>query len=247
MAIPSSHQTSESGGSAVIVGGANGIGLATVRLAASRGGAMTVLDLPEQAPQVEEAFPGARYQRADVLDAESLEKGFGLAAESGPVTSVFVPAGITLPTPLLEVDQAAAQRCLMINVMGSVNCIQAAAPHLAPGASIVLTASVAAYTGGGYLGGPIYGASKAAVISLTKGAARELAPRRIRVNCVAPGTTATGMLGDDAALHATFVERSLVGRLADPEDIAEAALYLWSSASSFMTGAVLDVNGGIRL
>ncbi|PKW16649.1 SDR family NAD(P)-dependent oxidoreductase [Saccharopolyspora spinosa] len=242
-----SDQKSKSHGSAVIVGGARGIGLAAVRLAASRVGSMTVLDLPQEAPQVQEAFPGAQYLRADVLDVESLEKGFALAAGRGPVTSVFVPAGITLSTPLLEVDQADAQRCLMINIMGSVNSIQAATPHLALDASIVLCASVAAYTGGGYLGGPIYGASKAAVISLTKGAARELAPRKIRVNCVAPGTTATGMIGDDAALHATFVERSLLGRLADPEDIAEAALYLWSSASSFMTGAVLDVNGGIRL
>ncbi|MFF5988272.1 SDR family NAD(P)-dependent oxidoreductase [Prauserella flavalba] len=242
-----SDQTSTPAGSAVIVGGARGIGLAAVGLAASRVAAMTVLDLPEEAPQVGKAFPGARYQCADVLDPTSLEKGFALAAERGPVTSVFVPAGITLPAPLLEVRQEDAQRCLMINIMGAVNTIQAAAPHLAPDASIVLCASVAAYTGGGYIGGPVYGASKAAVISLTKGAARELAPRKVRVNCVAPGTTATGMIGDDPDVHAMFVERSLVGRLASPEDIAESVLYLWSPASSFMTGAVLDVNGGIRL
>ncbi|BBG03813.1 MULTISPECIES: SDR family NAD(P)-dependent oxidoreductase [Pseudonocardia] len=234
-------------GSAVVVGGARGIGLAAVGLATSHVAAMTVLDLPETAPQVTEAFPGARYLQADVLDRASLEKGFALAAESGPVTAVFVPAGITLPTPLLEVTQEDAQRCLMINIMGSINAIQAAAPHLAAGASIVLCASVAAYTGGGYVGGPVYGASKAGVIGLTKGAARELADRQIRVNCIAPGCTSTSMIGDDPEVIATLSERALVGRLAAPEEIAQAALYLWSSASSFMTGAVLDVNGGIRL
>ncbi|WP_190812818.1 SDR family NAD(P)-dependent oxidoreductase [Saccharopolyspora pogona] len=235
------------GGNAVVVGGARGIGLAAVGLAADRVDSMTVLDLPEHAPEVAEAFPGAAYHQADVLDRESLEKGFAAAAENGPVTGVFVPAGITLQTPLLEVSFEEAERCLLVNVLGSVNTIQAAAPHLAPGASIVLCASVAAYTGGGYVGGPVYGASKGAVISLTKGAARELASRQIRVNCVAPGCTTTAMLGDDPEIHAELAERALVGRLARPEEIADAVLYLWSSASSFMTGAVLDVNGGIRL
>ncbi|GAA4555454.1 SDR family NAD(P)-dependent oxidoreductase [Pseudonocardia xishanensis] len=234
-------------GSAVVVGGARGIGLAAVGLATTHVSSMTVLDLPDEAPQVAEAFPGARYQQADVLDRSALEKGFALAAESSPVTAVFVPAGITLPTPLLEVSQEDAQRCLMINILGSLNAIQAAAPHLAPGASIVLCASVAAYTGGGYVGGPVYGASKAGVIGLTKGAARELAGRQVRVNCIAPGCTATTMVGDDPEIHAALAERALVGRLASAEEIAAAALFLWSPASSYMTGAVLDVNGGIRL
>ncbi|MBP2372075.1 SDR family NAD(P)-dependent oxidoreductase [Pseudonocardia parietis] len=235
------------GGNAVVVGGARGIGLAAVGLAAGRLDAMTVLDLPEEAPDVATAFPDATYRQADVVDRASLEKGFGVAAERGPVTSVFVPAGVTLPVPLLEVDSEQAERCLTINVVGAVNTIQAAAPHLAPGASIVLCASVAAYTGGGYIGGPVYGASKAAVISLAKGAARELAPRQVRVNTVAPGCTTTGMLGEDPEVHTMLADRALVGRLARPEEIAEAVVYLWSPASSFMTGAVLDVNGGIRL
>lgn len=242
--FPSDHRF---GGNGVVVGGARGIGLAAVRLAAQRLDAMTVMDLPEEAPDVAEAFPGATYRQADVLDRASLEKGFTAAAERGPVTSVFVPAGITLPVPLLEVDSAQAERCLMINVMGAVNTLQAAAPHLAPGASIVLCASVAAYTGGGYVGGPVYGASKAAVISLGKGAARELSAHQVRVNIVAPGCTTTGMLGEDPEVHTLLAERSLVGRLARPEEIAEAVIYLWSPGSAFMTGAVLDVNGGIRI
>lgn len=234
-------------GSAVVVGGAHGIGLAAVELAASHVAAMTVLDLPETAPQVAKAFPGAHYQKADVLDRAALEKGFARAAEAGPVTSVFVPAGITLPTPLLEVSSEEAQHCLMINVMGSINSIQAAVPYLVSGASIVLCSSVAAYTGGGYVGGPVYGASKAGVIGLAKGAARELADKQIRVNCIAPGCTATAMIGDDPEVVSELSERALAGRLASPKEIAQAALYLWSSASSYMTGAVLDVNGGIRL
>lgn len=74
-----------------------------------------------------------------------------------------------------------------------------------------------------------------------------LAGRQVRVNCIAPGCTSTSMIGDDPEVVATLSERALFGRLAAPEEIAQAAIYLWSSASSFMTGAVLDVNGGIRL
>ncbi|MBW0115652.1 SDR family NAD(P)-dependent oxidoreductase, partial [Pseudonocardia abyssalis] len=185
--------------------------------------------------------------RADVLDPDALHAGFEAAAAHGAVDAVFVPAGVTLPTPLLTTSAAEAQRCLLTNVLGAVNVIHAAVPHLAPGASIVLCASVAAYTGGGYVGGPVYGASKAAVISLTKGAARELAPRRVRVNCVAPGCTRTTMLGDDPTVHDELARRTLAGRLADPEEIADGVLFLWSAAASYMTGAVLDVNGGIRL
>lgn len=232
---------------AVVVGGGSGIGLAVVRGVLDQSKSVTVVDLSADRPETLQALPDVAYLRGDVLDLAGLTKQFTTIADDDKIGNLFVSAGITLPTNIAEVDPADAQRCLMINLMGSINTIKAALPHLAEDASIVLCASVAAYTGGGYVGGSIYGASKAGVIGLTRGAARELAPRRVRVNCVAPGATSTGMVGDDPAVVERLTEMTLLNRLASPDDIANAVLYLWSSAGSYLTGATMDVNGGSHL
>ena len=232
---------------AVVVGGGSGIGLAVVRGAVDQCKAVTVVDLSPERPESLSLLPEVVYRRGDVLDLEGLAQQFGAIADAGKIGSLFVSAGITLPANIAEAHPADAQRCLMVNLMGSINTVKAALPHLDVDASIVLCASVAAYTGGGYVGGSIYGASKAGVIGLTRGAARELAPRRIRVNCVAPGATSTGMVGDDPAVVERLTEMTLLNRLASPDDIAGAVLYLWSSAASYLTGTTLDVNGGSHL
>ncbi|MEW2546264.1 SDR family oxidoreductase [Streptomyces sp. NPDC047002] len=233
---------------AVVVGGNSGIGLEVVRRAAGTGASVTVVDLPERPSAGLAALGGrVRYLRGDVLDPGGLEKCFTTAAEDGPVGSVFVSAGVTLPGSLLDVSAEAAQRCLLINLMGSVNTLKAAVGSLASDASVVLCASVAAYTGGGYVGGSVYGASKAGVIGLARGAARELAGRGVRVNCVAPGATTTGMVGDDPAVIERLSAKTLLDRLATPADIAASVLFLWSSAASYLTGATIDVNGGSHL
>ncbi|MFC9357510.1 SDR family NAD(P)-dependent oxidoreductase [Rhodococcus sp. NPDC057014] len=232
---------------AVVVGGGSGIGLAVVRGAVDQCKAVTVVDLSAERPESLSPLPDVVYRRGDVLDLDGLAQQFSAIADAGKIGSLFVSAGITLPANIAEVDPADAQRCLMVNLMGSINTVKAALPHLDVDASIVLCASVAAYTGGGYVGGSIYGASKAGVIGLTRGAARELAPRRIRVNCVAPGATSTGMVGDDPAVVERLTEMTLLNRLASPDDIAGAVLYLWSSAASYLTGTTLDVNGGSHL
>ncbi|MET8206187.1 SDR family oxidoreductase [Streptomyces sp. NPDC005373] len=233
---------------AVVVGGNSGIGLEVVRRAAGTARSLTVVDLAaEPSTGLLAAGGGIRYLQGNVLDPEGLEKCFATTAEDGPVGSVFVSAGITLPGSLLDVSTAAAARCLMVNLMGSVNTLRAAAASLAPDASVVLCASVAAYTGGGYVGGSVYGASKAGVIGLSRGAARELAGQGIRVNCVAPGATYTGMVGDDPGVIERLSAQTLLNRLATPADIANSVLFLWSSAASYLTGATIDVNGGSHL
>lgn len=233
---------------AVVVGGGSGIGLEVVRQASRYARSIAAIDLDEESSDGLRAVGDhVRYLQGDVLDEASLEKCFSSLSAGEPVANVFVSAGITLPGRVVDIDPAAAERCLMINVMGSVNTIRAAAPHLAPDASVVLCASVAAYTGGGYVGGSVYGASKAGVIALARGAARELAADGIRVNCVAPGPTHTRMIGDDPAVVSRLTDTTLLNRLATPVDIANAVLFLWSSASSYMTGATIDVNGGSHL
>ena len=233
--------------SSVIVGGGSGIGLAVTRAVADKSKSVSVIDLGSERPAALTELPGVSYLQGDVVDADGLARSFETIAEEGPIGNIFVSAGITLPVSIVDVNTADAQRCLMINLMGSINTIKAALPHLADDASIVLCASVAAYTGGGFVGGSIYGASKGGVISLTRGAARELAPRRVRVNCDAPGPTTTGMVGDDPAVVERMTNTTLLERLASPDDIANGVLFLWSSAGSYLTGATLDINGGSHL
>ncbi|GAA4391256.1 SDR family oxidoreductase [Tsukamurella soli] len=239
----------------VIVGGASGIGLTVARLARARGADVAVIDLGASMPESASGLVDVEYQQADVLDPETLVRAFGEISRGGAesevgaahIGSIFVSAGITLPTPIDQVTMEAAGRCLLINLLGSVNTIQASLEHLGDGASIVLAASAAAYTGGGYVGGSVYGASKAGVIGLTRGAARELAGRGVRVNCVAPGATATSMVGEDPEVVERLASKALLNRLATPEDIAEGVLYLWSKAAGYITGATLDINGGSHL
>ncbi|WP_275293535.1 SDR family oxidoreductase [Amycolatopsis sp. La24] len=233
---------------AVVVGGASGIGLEVVRQVSRHTDAVGVIDLsPEPGDALRAVGDHVSYHQADVLDPTALEKAFAALSADQPVANVFVSAGVTLPGRVLDVEAAAIERCLMINLMGSINTIRAAVPCLATDASIVLAASVAAYTGGGYVGGPVYGATKAGVMSLTRGTARELAENKIRVNCVAPGATHTGMVGDDPDVIARLTAKTLLGRLANPLDIANAVLFLWSSSASYLTGTTIDVNGGSHL
>ncbi|GGG03217.1 oxidoreductase [Rhodococcoides trifolii] len=234
-------------GNVVIVGGASGIGLAVAHLAAHTAKTVSILDLHEERPESLASLPDASYSSADVLDDRRLADCFATIAERGPIDRVFVSAGITLPKTIAEVSASDAQRCLMINLMGSINTLSALLPHLSSDASVVLTASVAAHTGGGFVGGSVYGASKAGVVGLTRGAARELAPRGVRVNCVAPGATYTGMVGDDPAVVDRLTSGTLLGRLASPDDIANGVLYLWSPAGSYLTGTTLNINGGSHL
>lgn len=232
----------------VVVGGGSGIGLAVVRNALDQCKQVSVVDLQAQRPAaLGPGMENVSYLQGDVLDKDALTANFAEIAKSGPIGNIFVSAGITLPASIADVSTADAQRCLMINLMGSINTVQAVLPYLGDDASVVLCASVAAYTGGGYVGGSIYGASKAGVIGLTRGTARELAPRRIRVNCVAPGATATRMVGDDFGVVDRLSENTLLKRLATADDIANGVLYLWSSAASYLTGATLDINGGSHL
>ncbi|MGD1066086.1 MAG: SDR family oxidoreductase, partial [Vulcanimicrobiaceae bacterium] len=129
-------------------------------------------------------------------------------------------------------------------------CVREAARRMRPGGRICTVASVAGKRGGGLSGTAAYAASKGAVLALTRNAARSLAPLGIAVNCVAPGVTATPMLREpmaDGAHRARMEDAALLGRIAEPREIAEAIVWLLSPRASFVEGETLTVDGGLML
>jgi 2-hydroxycyclohexanecarboxyl-CoA dehydrogenase len=219
----------------IVTGGGSGIGLATARGAVAAGTRVAVLDLDVSAVsgEVDMAIP------VDVTDADAIRDAIGNVSE---VSALATCAGIAPPGGLLDTDDAAWERVLRVNVLGTVHAMRAAAPAMrdAGEGAIVTVSSVAALRGGGLLGGTPYAASKAAVIGLTRAAARELAPHGIRVNSVAPGPVATPLLAEPDQ----YAAATLLNRVADPAEIAEAVLFLLGPAGRNITGETLNTNGG---
>jgi NAD(P)-dependent dehydrogenase (short-subunit alcohol dehydrogenase family) len=132
---------------------------------------------------------------------------------------------------------------------GVLNCTQTFLPLMEAGASIICIASIAAQRGGGLLGGPHYAASKGGVLALTKSMARELGPRGIRANAVNPGVIITRMNRDafDEATQKTMLRTIPLGRFGRPEDVARVCVFLASDLSAYLSGAAIDVNGGMHM
>ncbi|MBC7672806.1 MAG: glucose 1-dehydrogenase [Polaromonas sp.] len=154
--------------------------------------------------------------------------------------------GLLARKKLAEMDEAFWDQVMALNLKSVFLVTQAALPHLGEGSAIVNIASLAARDGGGG-GGLAYSAAKGAVLTLTRGLSKELAPRRIRVNCVSPGMI-------DTTFHDTFTSaevrkmvasRTSIGREGTPEDVANAVLFLASDASAYITGESMEINGGL--
>jgi 3-oxoacyl-[acyl-carrier protein] reductase len=227
----------------VVVGGASGIGAAICQHAHSQGLRVVSMD-----QSTVDAAPWKQIT-VDVLDVDSIGRAFTeLRRSHAGITALHITAGITDPTPITQVAPEKVQEIININVVGTINVVQRAVEMINDDGSIVLFSSVAAHRGGGYFGASTYASSKAAIEGLTRGLAREFSPRGIRVNCIAPGPTATPMLM--AAPHEVISrvrQSTLLGKIGSPEDIAAAALFLSSSQATFITGTVLTVDGGAGL
>ena len=181
----------------------------------------------------------------DVTDRSSVQR----ALESiGALDVLINNAGLLASGPFDSTGGEAWDRLVAVNVTGVYNCVLAAVPAMRAreGASIINIASVSHERGGGAIGNVWYGATKAAVVAMTRGLARELGPRGIRVNAIAPAVLETDMVRGvlTAELRRKILERVPLGRLAEAGDIAEAALFLASSQASFITGEVIAVDGG---
>jgi NAD(P)-dependent dehydrogenase (short-subunit alcohol dehydrogenase family) len=234
----------------LITGAASGIGAATARLFAGEGAALALLDV--QAGLLAEIATdiGASAIPVDLCDAAATTAAVNAAATAlGGLDGVINCAGVTASHPLGEWTLEAWAKVIDTNLTAPFLVCQAALPHLrqAGTATIVTIAS-----GTGLLptgpGVSTYAASKAGVIALMKAYAGELAPA-IRVNSIAPGIVDTPMVshvlgGYDNPDDAPFVQQYALKRVARPEEIARACLFLTSEESSFVTGTVLAVDGG---
>jgi NAD(P)-dependent dehydrogenase (short-subunit alcohol dehydrogenase family) len=242
---------------ALITGGASGIGRATALLFAREGAAVAITDLNQKAGQevaaeINQSGGRAIFEPADVTLASDCRRVVQMTvAEFGGIHILFNNAGIIRRASVVELNEADWDRVMAVNVKAIYLMCHEIIPIMASngGGSIVNTSS-----GWGLAGGPraaVYCASKGAVVLLTKAMAIDHGPQKIRVNCICPGDTDTAMLRQEAQqLSASAVDfladsaKRPLGRVGTPEEIAQAALYLSSDASSFVTGTALVVDGG---
>ena len=244
------------GKTAVISGaaGQRGIGLATARLFAEHGARVAILDLDEAASREAAASLGEGHLgiACNVADREACRRAVDAALRAlGCVDILINNAGITQPVKIMEIDPKNWDAVLDVNLRGVLYLSQAVIPHMRQRAkgSIACMSSVSAQRGGGIFGGPHYSAAKAGVLGLAKAMARELGPDGIRVNCVAPGLVQTDITGDKLtdAMKTDIIKSIPLGRLGDARDVANVYLFLASDLSAYITGAVIDVNGGMLI
>ncbi|MFN1188683.1 SDR family NAD(P)-dependent oxidoreductase [[Kitasatospora] papulosa] len=240
--------------SALVTGGASGIGAAVAAQLLTRGARVAVLDLdPEGAPE------GCLALRADVTDDDAVRDAVERAAAGlGGLHTVVSNAGIGSIGTVEDNADEEWTRVLDLNVLGMVRTARHTLPHLRraaaarPGAvSITQTCSIAATAG--LPQRALYSASKGAVLSLTLAMAADHVREGIRVNCVNPGTADTPWIGrllgqaeDPAAERAALDARQPLGRLVSADEVAAAVLYLASPAAASVTGTALAVDGGMQ-
>lgn len=241
---------------ALITGAASGIGRAAALLFAREGAVVAIADLNQAgqavAQEIIQTGGRATFELADVTQAADCQRVVERTLrEYGAIHALFNNAGIMRRASVVELSEEDWDRVMSVNVKSIFLMSRQVIPIMAKagGGSIINTAS-----GWGMAGGPraaVYCASKGAVVLLTKAMAIDHGPQQIRVNCICPGDTDTSMLRNEAqqlgqredAFLAESARRPL-GRIGKPEEIAKAAVYLASDASSFVTGTALVVDGG---
>ena len=239
---------------ALVTGAAQGIGKAVALLLARNGADIIVSDInlekaEETAREVEGLGQRALAVKTNVAEANDVEKMVQTALERfGRIDILINNAGITRDKLLLRMSDEDWDAVLGVNLRGTFLCTRAVIRPMAKQKSgkIVNIASVVGTMGNA--GQANYGASKAGVIGFTKTVAREYAPRGINVNAIAPGYIETPMTEALPEKAKEELKRMIpMDRLGKPEDVAEAVLFLVSEASSYITGQVLHVNGGIYM
>jgi len=223
---------------AIVTGGAAGIGAAVVKRFQEEGTRVVVFDLNAERP-------------VDITDYEAVRKA---VAEAGPVDILVNNAGWDLFRPFLKTDPAFWHKIISLNLVGAMNLLHCVLPGMVERGrgKVVTVASDAGRVGSS--GEAPYSACKGGLIALTKTLARELATKNIQLNVVCPGLTETNMLeqfmqgaGNPEKLREAYRKAVPIGRLGKPEDLPGAILFFSSDDADFITGQVLSVSGGLTM
>jgi NAD(P)-dependent dehydrogenase (short-subunit alcohol dehydrogenase family) len=229
----------------VVTGGASGIGFAIAQGMARAGARVTIFDLASARLESAAKEIGGRPVAVDVTQRDSIESGF---EQAGELDVLIANAGISVLQNVFETTAEAWDRVLAVNLSGVFHTVQAGAQRMKssnrPGA-IVLTASTNSFDGEADL--LAYNATKAGILGILHTAANELGPYGIRVNAVCPGLIRTPLNANSFAnpkLLADYFRHVPLGRGGEPEEVAEAVMFLASDSASYVTGAALLVDGG---
>ncbi len=251
------------GNSAIVTGGASGLGEATVRALAARGARVVVVDMNADKGEAVAKDVGGVFAQADVANVDQVIAAVEAAKEMGPLRALVTAAGIGWATRTIGRDGAyesahdleVFRKVLEVNLIGTFNCIRLAATAmsqtepLADGekGAIVTVASVAAFDG--QIGQASYSASKGGVVGMTLPVARDLAAAGIRVNCIAPGLIDTPIYGQGEASQEfkDKLKRDVLfpKRLGTADEFASMAVELLSN--SYMNAETIRVDGGVRM
>lgn len=239
----------------LVTGGTSGIGLATAKRLGEEGAAVLVTGhSPDHLEEARQALPGATVLANDVADpaaADALADAVRAFAPDG-LDGAFLNAGFGAFSPLGEIDAAEVDRHFAANLRAPLLQAKALAPLLKDGGALLLIGS--GTVGSGRADAPVYSASKAAVRQAARSLATEFAPRRIRVNVVAPGATESrfhergGMSREEVEAYRKKMAAMIpLGRVGRPEDAAAVACFLLSADAAYVTGSEYRVDGGLSM
>ena len=234
---------------ALVTGASQGLGEATARRLAEAGAAVVVNHYPDarqqrQAEAIAASLPNALVAAADVTRREQIDAMMAAIRERyGHLDLLVNNAGILRDRTLAKMDPGDWDAVIATNLSAVFHCCQSALPLLRDGGRIVSMASISGQTG--FFGQSNYAAAKAGLEGLTRSLSKEVARRGITVNAVAPGLADTGMMETiPAEIRETMIAQIPLGRWAQPEDVANAILWLCSDLASYVTGQTINVNGG---
>jgi len=241
---------------AIVTGAGRGLGKAIAIALARRGTHVVVADInwdnaQKVADEIRDSGSQAVAVKTDVTDQGQVENMVAICLKTfGRIDILVNNAGITAPTPLVEITLEEWERMMAVNLRSVFLCSKAVFPTMTSQRSgkIINIASVAGKRGGGILGTSCYAASKGGVIAFTKAIAREGAPYGINVNAIAPGLSDTDMTKDiSPEKREALLNMVPLRRAGKPEDVAAAACFLASDEADFITGEIMDVDGGLMM
>lgn len=241
---------------AIITGGGRGIGRAISLIFAEHGAQCVIADINLEkaqsvADEINQIGSKAFAVKVDVTNEDEVNSLVKTCLDTcGRVDVLVNNAGITSPLMLLETNQEDFDRQIKVNLNSVYLCTKAVFPSMMSQGhgKIINIASIAGKRGGGILGKSAYAAAKGGVIAFTKATAREGGQYGINVNAIAPGLTSTEMTEKFSGTQRdTVIQNVPLGRVGQPEDVAKAAVFLASSYSDYITGEIMDVDGGFMM